>query len=94
MDSKIDLGKFIHQLRKERNYTLKFVADKLEMDLSLLSKIENGERQIQKHMLKGISEVFELDFKKLQIDFINNRIESEFGSDPYFKESIKQLLNR
>ncbi len=93
MDPKIDLGKFIHQLRKERNYTLKFVADKLKMDLSLLSKIENGERQLQSHMLNGLSELFDLEYKEIQIQFLNQKIENEFGNEPFFKETSKQLAS-
>ena len=91
MDSGIDLGKMINQIRKEQQLTLKSVAQKLEIDLTMLSKIENGERQVQAHMIKPLSELFKIDYKELQIQYLNNKIAQEFGREPFFSESIKIL---
>ena len=91
MDSGIDLGKMINQIRKEQQLTLKSVAQKLEIDLTMLSKIENGERQLQAHMIKPLSELFKIDYKELQIQYLNNKIAHEFGGEPFFSESIKIL---
>ncbi len=93
MNKKIEIGKLIHQIRKERQLTLKYVAKKIDIDLTLLSKIENGERQIQPHMLKPLADVFNLSYKELQIQFLNQKIHSEFGNEPYYKEAIEILLN-
>ena len=91
MDSGIELGKIINQIRKEQQLTLKSVAQKLEIDLTMLSKIENGERQLQAHMIKPLSELFKIDYKELQIQYLNNKIANEFGEEPFFNESIKIL---
>ena len=94
MDTKLEFGKFIQQMRKEKNYTLKFVADKLEMDLSMLSKIEHGERQVQSHMLKALAEMFDLNYKELQIMFIHKRIDEEIGNEPFLIESLQTFLEK
>ena len=94
MDSALDIGKMIHQFRKERQLTLKYVADKLEIDLSMLSKIENGDRQIQGHMLKPLSELFKIDYKDLQIKFLNQKIEDEFGDEPFIEEAVSKFLTQ
>ena len=91
MDSGIDLGKMINQIRKEQQLTLRSVAQKLEIDLTMLSKIENGERQVQAHMIKPLSELFKIDYKELQMEFLNQKIEKEYGDEPYFLETIKIL---
>lgn len=88
MEKPIEFGTFIHGLRKEKKYSLKIVADKLGIDISLLSKIENGERQLQSHMLNGLSELFDLDYKEMQIKLLNHKIDEHFGNEPFFKESI------
>ena len=93
MNKTLDFGKMIHQFRKERQLTLKSVADKLEIDLSMLSKIENGDRQIQGHMLKPLSDLFKIDYKELQIQFLNQRIKYEFGEEPFIEEAVSQFLN-
>lgn len=92
MEKPIEFGTYIHRLRKEKKYSLKIVADKLGIDISLLSKIENGERQLQSHMLNGLSELFDLDYKEIQIQLLNQKIENEFGNEPFFRESLENYL--
>ena len=93
MEKPIEFGTYIHGLRKEKKYSLKIVADKLGIDISLLSKIENGERQLQSHMLYGLSELFDLDYKEMQIQLLNQRIDEQFGKEPFFNEAIKELAS-
>jgi transcriptional regulator with XRE-family HTH domain len=88
----IDFGIYIQQLRKAKKYSLKIVADKLGIDISLLSKIEHGERQLQGHMLKPIAELFNLNYKEIQILYLNQKIEDEFGNQPYLRESLEVYL--
>jgi transcriptional regulator with XRE-family HTH domain len=94
MEKSIEFGTFIHGLRKEKKYSLKIVADKLGIDISLLSKIENGERQLQSHMLNGLVELFDLNYKEMQIQLLNQRIENEFGDEPFFLEAITVLKKK
>lgn len=86
-------GTLINQLRLERNLSQKSVADKLGVDVSMLSKIEHGERQIQQRMLPVLSNLFNLDFKELQIKYLTTKMESEFGREPFFKESLERYLS-
>lgn len=92
MEKPIEFGPYIHGLRKEKKYSLKIVADKLGVDISLLSKIENGERQLQSHMLNGLSELFDLDYKEMQIQLLNQKIENDYGDQPYLKETLEKYL--
>ena len=91
MEKPIEFGTYIHGLRKGKKYSLKIVADKLGIDISLLSKIENGERQLQSHMLNGLSELFDLDYKEMQIQWLNQKIDEQFGQEPFFNEAIKKI---
>jgi transcriptional regulator with XRE-family HTH domain len=88
---KIDFGEYLHQLRTEHKLSQKKVADKLGIDISMLSKIEHGERQVQSHMLIPVAELFDLDYRMLQIQFLNQKIENEFGQEPYFFEAVALL---
>jgi transcriptional regulator with XRE-family HTH domain len=94
MEKSIEFGTYIHGLRKEKKYSLKIVADKLGIDISLLSKIENGERQLQSHMLNGLSELFDLDYKEIQIQLLNQRIDEHFGDEPFYKEALNILVKQ
>ncbi len=92
MEKPIEFGPYIHSLRKEKKYSLKIVADKLGIDISLLSKIENGERQLQSHMLNGLSELFDLDYKEIQL--LNQRIDEHFGNAPFYKNAILEIVKK
>lgn len=91
MKSDIEIGSYLQNLRKERKMSLREVADHVGIDISMLSKIEHEERQLQAHMIKPLSELFKIDYKELQIQYLNNKIANEFGEEPFFSESIKIL---
>lgn len=91
---RIDFGEYLHELRTTNGYSQKKVADKLSIDISLLSKIEHGERHVQGHMLKPLSELFKLNYKDLQVQFLNQRIEEEFGDEPFFIEAINNIKQK
>jgi transcriptional regulator with XRE-family HTH domain len=86
---RIDFGDYLLKLRKNKGYSQKKVAEKLGVDISLLSKIEHGERQFQSHMLKPFAELFKLDYDEIQINFLSQKISDEYGKQPFF---IKALL--
>jgi transcriptional regulator with XRE-family HTH domain len=88
-----DFGRFIQKLRIKSGFPQKVVADKLGIDISLLSKIEHGERHVQGHMLKPIADLFKLNYKEIQIQYLNQKIENEFGSEPFFNEAVTLLAN-
>ncbi len=90
---KVDFGELIHQLRTENGLSQKKVADKLGIDISLLSKIEHGERFVQAHMIKPLSEIFNLDYRTLQVQLLSQQLEEEFGEQPYIEEAVSQFLN-
>jgi transcriptional regulator with XRE-family HTH domain len=94
MKNNIEFGRYIQQLRKEKNYTLKVVADKLEIDVSMLSKIEHGERNVNSIILKRLSKIFNLDFRKLQMEFLQQKIHQEYGNQPFLKETLINYLEK
>jgi hypothetical protein len=44
-------------------------------------------------MLKPLSELFNLDYKEIQIQFLNQKIENDYGNEPFFIESLEKYLN-
>lgn len=87
----IDLGNYLRELRQSRGLSLKDVSDQLGIDFSMLSKIEHGGRQLQSHMIAPIADLFEIDYKSIQIQFINQKILQEFGDEPYLNEALQIL---
>jgi|LSQX01.2.fsa_nt_gb transcriptional regulator with XRE-family HTH domain len=71
-------GDYIRELREERNLPLRKVAAFLDIDTSVLSKIERGERQASKENVLKIAEFFSISKQ----DLLND----------YFAESIAKLV--
>ncbi|MEA4839608.1 MAG: helix-turn-helix transcriptional regulator [Bacteroidales bacterium] len=88
----IEFGSFIKAIRESKSIPQRIVAHKLDIDTSTLSKIELGERQVNIEMIKGLAEVFEIDFKSLQIKFITEKLLSEYNEQPFFKEALIQVI--
>ena len=86
------IGNLLQNLRKERKLSLRKVADHIGIDVSMLSKIENGERQIQAYQLSRIAEFFNVEFRQLQIEFLMQRIHIQYGDQPFLKESLERYL--
>lgn len=72
--------------------SLREVADHVGIDISMLSKIEHGERQLQAHMIRPIAELFHLKFRELPIQFLNQKIQSEFGEEPFLIDALENYL--
>ena len=87
-----EIGSYLQNLRKERKMSLREVAEHIGIDVSMLSKIEHGERQIQAYQLSSIAEFFNVDFRQLQIEFLMQRIHLDYGDQPFLKESLEKYL--
>ncbi|MFM2194812.1 MAG: hypothetical protein RL092_412 [Bacteroidota bacterium] len=92
MKSDTEIGSYLQNLRKERKMSLREVAEHIGIDVSMLSKIEHGERQIQAYQLSRIAEFFNVDFRQLQIEFLMQRIHLDYGDQPFLKESLEKYL--
>ncbi len=71
---RISFGELLRSLREETGQTLKTVAENLEMDTSLLAKIERNERQPTKQILSQVAKYFHVDKKELQSEFLSDQI--------------------
>ena len=67
-------GELLRSLREETGQTLKTVAENLQMDTSLLAKIERNERQPTKLIISQVAEYFNVDKKELQTEFLSDQI--------------------
>lgn len=67
-------GELLRTLREEKGQTLKIVSEKINIDTSLLAKIERNERQPTKLLIKQIATFFQVDEKELQNEFLSDQI--------------------
>lgn len=67
-------GEHIRMLREKAGFTLKQVATIIDIDISLLAKIERNERQPTKSQIKTIANYFKIDERELLDEFLSDQI--------------------
>jgi len=85
-------GELIRKHREEKGLPLRKVAAELDVDTSILSKIERSERFATSDLIPILSKQLNIDFKKLQILYLTEKIKAEYNKEPYLVESLKQII--
>lgn len=67
-------GEHLRQLRETAGMTLREVAANIEVDPSLLAKIERNRRQPTKQLIKNASIFFKVNEKQLLDEFLSDQI--------------------
>ncbi|MGY6649289.1 helix-turn-helix domain-containing protein [Wenyingzhuangia sp. IMCC45574] len=90
-------GETIRKLREENNLLLRELSAKINIDQSLLSKIETNNRIAKKETINKIAEVFNIDFNELLViwlsDKIVNDLKDEKNIDKILKTAKKKLMD-
>ena len=85
-------GAYIREKRETLGLPLRKVAPELDIDTSILSKIERGERKATKDMLPTLAKTLKIPQRELQIVFIQSTVLDELGELDYLAEGLKKIL--
>jgi transcriptional regulator with XRE-family HTH domain len=85
-------GEYIRKIREQRDLPLRKVAAALDIDTSILSKIERNERTATKEMIPILSKILERPEKEIEIEFIQFVVENNLGDLKYLKDGLKEIL--
>lgn len=67
-------GEFIRELREKTGLPIRKVAAQLDIDPSILGKIERDDRQPTKEQIKKLAKIFEQDENFLLSEFVSDQI--------------------
>lgn len=67
-------GMYLRSLRETSQLTLREVSGEIGIDTSLLAKIERSERQPTKEFIRKVAKFFNVDEKKLFVEFLSDQI--------------------
>jgi transcriptional regulator with XRE-family HTH domain len=67
-------GEFIRELRENSGLPIRKVAAQLDIDPSLLGKIERNERQPSKEQIKKLAKIFGQDESYLLSEYVSDQI--------------------
>ena len=85
-------GEYLRGQRENIGLPLRKVAAELDIDTSILSKIERGEREATKDMLPIFSKVLDRDLKEVEVKFIIHSILAQFSGLKHLKDGLNETL--
>jgi len=86
-------GEYLRSKREQLGLPLRKVAAELDIDTSILSKIERSERVATIEMLPTLAKTLEVQEKEMEIEFIKAFILSDLGELKFLKRGLEETLN-
>lgn len=80
-DQESSFGELIRKMRQEREEPLRVVAAAVEIDSTLLSKLEHGDRFPTEAQISKFARFFKVPTGELKGRVIADKIASEYGDD-------------
>ena len=87
-------GEYLRSKREQLGLPLRKVAAELDIDTSILSKIERSERVATKEMLPTLAKTLEIQDREIQIEFIQSTVLSELGDLEFLADGLKNVLKK
>lgn len=82
-------GDTIRKLREEQNLFLRELSARLEVDMSLLSKIEHNKRIAKKELVQKLAKVLNVNYEDLLIIWFSDKIVNELKNEKNIEEILK-----
>lgn len=90
----LTIGEQIRKLREKNSLPLRKVAAELDIDQSILSKIERGERKASKQQVIQIANLFNVDKNELLINYLSDRVIYELRDDKELATKALKIAER
>ena len=87
-------GERIRELRTKQNMLLRQLASALDIDTSIISKIERGDRQLKKEQLPQITEILKGDIEELQTLWLADQLYNMVQGEPMADEALKSVTKK
>jgi fido (protein-threonine AMPylation protein)/transcriptional regulator with XRE-family HTH domain len=81
--------KRIREERIKKGLTLRKVSSLLDIDVAILSKMERGERNLNKDILMKLARIYRINPNELLISFLSDRIVNDLYKEGFAKEVLK-----
>lgn len=82
------IGETLRELRESKGLLLREVAAAIQIDPTLLSKIETGARKATKEQIVNLAHFFKTEEKELLILFLSDKIVSEVQDETLASEAL------
>jgi HTH-type transcriptional regulator, competence development regulator len=83
------LGQLLRELRESNGLLLREVALQLQIDPSMLSKIELGDKKPTKEHILQLAKIYHFDEKQLLVNFLSEKVMYELDGEELAIEALK-----
>lgn len=90
----ITFGELIKKTRLQKGLSLRQVAAFIDFDQSTLSKVEKNKVIAPMRIVNPLAQFLGLDYNKLQVKYLSERIYREFKGVSYLPEALAQVQRR
>lgn len=94
MQEEKTFGETVRKLREERKLTLREVAEVLEIDTSMLGKIEKNNRRPTKLLIQKFASFFQVSEKELTIVFLSDSVVYQVIAEEDCADEILKVAER
>ena len=85
-------GEYIRRVRENKGLPLRKVAAALDIDTSILSKLERNERRATIGMIPTFADSLGEIEKEVELQFIHSAIITDFAELKYLKGGLEEIL--
>jgi transcriptional regulator with XRE-family HTH domain len=85
-------GEYIRKSREDKGLPLRKVAAALDIDTSILSKIERNERRATIEMIPILAESLDKVEKEVELQFIQSAVITDLGELKHLKDGLKEII--
>ena len=94
MKTEKTFGDTVKKLREDKNLPLREVAEALEIDTSMLGKIEKNSRKPSKQIIEKFAKFFKVSVKDLTIAFISDTVAYQLMSEKKLSNEVIKVAER
>ncbi len=84
-------GERIRELRTKQGLLLRQLASKLDLDTSIISKIERGDRHLKKEQIPLLAEILQADKVELETLWLADQLLELVKDEPTADEALKSV---
>ena len=87
-------GERIRELRTKQGLLLRQLASKLDVDTSIISKVERGDRHLKKEQIPLLAEILKTDKVELETLWLADQLMQLVKDEPTADEALKSVTKQ
>lgn len=84
-------GEKIRELRTKQNLLLRQLASQMDVDTSIISKVERGDRQLKKVQIPLLAQILKADKEELLMLWLADQVYNVIEGEPMADEALKSV---